>query len=180
MATRSVAVANVKEKRQFGETKTTCPQHRARAKFEEPGTTGRSAAFHPTAAKQQTGVKQMRMTVLFILLLTASPIRESSGQGTPRDSALAAFSRDLAKLQSTIDSLGAPAYALSSPSITREYPRLTLREWDGIIERLISMAATFAAKWKDDPYVVIEGFQLTMAVSPALALRFHFREPAGR
>lgn len=57
---------------------------------------------------------------------------------------------------------------------------LALRDWEAVIGRLVNMAAAYAAKWKDDPYVAIDEFQVTMGVPPSLTVNFRFKEPPGK
>lgn len=108
----------------------------------------------------------------------AYPARSARAQSQTRDSTIAHFSRDLAALQSLVDSLA--YYHRTGGMAERSQAYLSRRESDGIMERLVAAAAVYAEKWKDDPYVTIEGFDVEMGLDPSLSVHFRFKEVPGQ
>lgn len=93
----------------------------------------------------------------------ARPTHEAGAQtGQSRDSTIALFSRDLAKLQSLTDSLAYYTYSRSA-AMERAHAEMST-DLNGLIDRAIAAAAELAARWKNDPYVGVEGFEVEMGL----------------
>ena len=93
-----------------------------------------------------------------------------------RDAALIAFSHDLATLQELVDSLAGLMYMRPPPASVDVQPMM-IPDWEYWVHRLVSAAGRIAAKWKDDPYVTVDGFQVNLALPPSLTVGFRFKEP---
>lgn len=121
----------------------------------------------------------MRITAILAVLLVAAPLCASSAQVTSRDSAIAAFSRDLAKLQRTVDSLNGVRFG-ASRNWERTGAMMTIapREWDGLFAEMVKTAKSVADAWKANPYVSIDGFQASVGWPTSITVRFSFKETA--
>ncbi|MFN2636347.1 MAG: hypothetical protein ABR585_04945 [Gemmatimonadaceae bacterium] len=73
------------------------------------------------------------------------------------------------------------AAAASSPLLMeRAHGISVMPDFDAIVDRLIGTAAALAEKWKNNPYVGVEGFELEVAFPPSLKVQFRFKEGPSR
>jgi hypothetical protein len=81
---------------------------------------------------------------------------------------IASFSRDVEKLQSHF------------ATTTEAYSQLSVTDRKTFWENVMHEAKVLREKWRDNPYIEIEGFTVSLSWLPSIDVRFAFKDEKPR
>lgn len=82
--------------------------------------------------------------------------------------AIASFSRDVEKLQSHF------------ATTTEAYSQLSVADRETLWEKVMDEAKKLREKWRDNPYIEVEGFSVSLSWLPSIDVRFAFKDEMPR